>query len=457
MIRNPLLIPDLRELIQAGESQALLDFFSEMHPARVAEMVEDLEPAEGDAILELLPPRNRAEVMSYLDRERQVYIVEQMEAVDAAELLHLMSHDDRADLVNRLDEARVDEILRRLAHAEREDIRRLASYDPGTAGSAMTTDYATLSPHLTVRQALEQLRHEAPDRETIDYSYVVDEHRKLIGMVALKKLILSRPMATIEDIMERDVVVAKVDEDQESVVRKIEKFDLVAIPVVDSADMLVGIITHDDAIDILRRVQTADILSLGGIAAGPDADEDVPYWQNRISSAVYRRIVWLFMLFAAENLTFPVMRYYGWLTKDFHTLDFFIPLLIGTGGNAGSQTVSTVIRGLSLGQIERKQAMLVIAREWFIGLLLGLALGVAGFAYAWYWRSQPLRIAAVIGLALLGICMWANTVGAFVPILARRFGRDPAIVSAPLISTLVDATGLIIYFSIAILLLVKLH
>lgn len=456
MIRNPLLIPDIRELLQEGEGKALVEFFSEMHPARVAEMLEDLEPAEGDAVFDLLDPRSRAAVMSYLNLDRQVYIIEQMEPAEAAELLHLMSHDDRADLVKRLDLDQVDEILRRLAHAEREDIRRLVSYEPGTAGSAMTTDYATLSPHKTVREALDQLRHEAPDRETIDYSYVIDAHRKLMGMVALKKLILARPQALVEEIMARDIVIAKVDEDQESVVRKIEKFDLATIPVLDVNDTLVGIITHDDAIDILRREQTADIFSLAGIAKGPDADEDVPYWQNRVTSAFSRRIWWLLLLFLGENLTYPVMRYYGWIARDFHTLDFFIPLLIGTGGNAGSQTVSTVIRGLSLGQIEKRQALLVILREWFIGLLLGAALGLSGAFYAWWWRKQPIKIAVVVGTALLGICMWANTVGALVPLLAKRFGKDPAIVSAPLISTLVDATGLIIYFSIAIALLIKL-
>ena len=174
MLRNPLLVPDLRELIQAGETAALRDFFADHHPAHVAEIIEDLGDEEGDTALGLLPDRLRAEVMSYLDPERQVRIVEAMPPAEAAALLHLMSHDDRADLVNRLDEDRVDQILRHLAQAEREDIRRLASYEPGTAGAVMTTDYVTLPPDLTVREAIDRLRHEAPDRETIYYSYVVD-------------------------------------------------------------------------------------------------------------------------------------------------------------------------------------------------------------------------------------------------------------------------------------------
>ena len=193
MLRNPLLVPDLRELIHAGETAALRDFFADQHPGHVAEIIEDLGEEEGDATLALLPDRLRASVMSYVDPERQVRVVEAMAPDEAAALLHLMPHDDRADLVNRLDEARVDQILRHLAQAEREDIRRLASFEEGTAGSVMTTDYATLTPDLTVHDAIARLRHEAPDRETIDYSFVVDPQHKLLGIVPLKRLIMASP------------------------------------------------------------------------------------------------------------------------------------------------------------------------------------------------------------------------------------------------------------------------
>src|SRR4051794_17577954 len=214
MMRNPLLIPDLRELIQAGETAAVREFLSEYHSARVAEVVEDLGAGEGDAIFDLLDPRTRSDVMSYLEPETQVRLVEAMPRASAAELMHLMSHDERADLVNRLDEEHVDQILRRLAQTEREDIRRLASYEPGTAGAVMTTDYATLRPDSTVREALDHLRQEAPDRETIYYNYVVDKDRKLLGLISLKDLFLSPLRARVDDLMTRDLVVARVDEDQ---------------------------------------------------------------------------------------------------------------------------------------------------------------------------------------------------------------------------------------------------
>lgn len=456
-MRNPLLVPDLRELIQAGETAALLDFFGDLHPAHIAEMIEDLELEEGDTILGLFPARARAEVMSYLDGERQVRIVEAMSPDAAAALLHLMSHDERADLVNRLDEDHVDQILPHLAQAERDDIRRLASYEPGTAGAAMTTDYVTLPPHLTVREALERIRHEAPDRETIYYSYVVDSRRKLIGFASLKKLILSRPLARIEEIMQRDVIFARVDEHQEAVARQIGKYDLIAIPIVDASDMLVGIITYDDAMDILRREQTEDLLAFGGVSKDAEADEE-SYWQGRIIEAVRRRIGWLLMLFIAGTITRYVVSSFNWVDQKFPDIEFdaFIPLLIGTGGNAGSQTVGTIIRGLALGEIRREDLLRVLGRELLTGALLGILLGALGFVFTWLILRESATFGAVIALAILGICVWANGVGALVPVLARRFNIDPALVSAPLISTLVDATGLCIFYTIAIILLIRL-
>jgi magnesium transporter len=453
-MRNPLLVPDLRELLQAGESGALREFFQDLHPARVAEVIEDLEPAESETIFNLLEPRTRAQAMSYLAAEHQVHLVEKMPPADAADLLHVMSHDDRADLVNRLDDDLVDAILPRLARAEREDIRRLASYEPGTTGAVMTTDYATLTPDLTVGEAKERLRHEAADRETIDYSYVVDPQRRLVGVVSLKDLVLARPKARVAEIMQTDVIAARVDEDQESMARKIDKYDLFAIPVLDASDSLVGIVTHDDAMDILRREQTEDLLAFGGVAAEAEAEE-TPYWQSDLLLVVRRRIAWLLMLFLAATISSWVLGRFQWVEHEIPDLILFIPLLIGTGGNAGSQTVATIIRGLALGEIERRQAPRVLFRELCTGFLLGALLGSLGFIYAWLLHGKTLLFSTVIALTLLGICVWANSVGALVPLLARKLGIDPAVVSAPLISTLVDATGLVIYYTIAIILLIK--
>ncbi len=453
-MRHPLLIPDLRELIRDGELAGLRDYFAEHHPGRVAELIEDLEADEGDALFRVLPPRNRAEVLSYLEPARQDRLFEVMPAQEAAELLHVMSHDERADLVKRLDEDVIDPVLPFLAQAEREDIRRLGSYEPRTAGAVMTTDYVTLPPHITVREALERLRQEAPDRETIYYCYVVDHKRRLIGFVSLKRLILSRRSAVIEDIMQRDVIFARVDEDQEAVARQIDKYDLLAIPVVDGSDQLLGIITHDDAMDILRQEQTEDILAFGGVSRDAEANQE-SYWTGRIVEAVRRRIGWLLLLFIAGTLTSQVSHFFKGVQLALPDLIDFVPLLIGTGGNAGSQTVGTIIRALALGEIQRKDGLRVLYREWLTGMLMGVLLGAIGFVYT-YVLHRNAAFAAVIALAILFICMWANSVGALVPILARRFGIDPAVISAPLISTLVDATGLVIFYTVAIVLLIKL-
>ncbi len=452
IMRNPLLIPDLRELIQAGETGAVREFLDDLHPAQVAEMVEDLGEGEGDAVFELMEPRGRAEVLSYLRDDEQVRIVDKMSPGAAASLLHHMSHDERADLFKHLDEERVDLILPHLAQAEREDIRRLASYEPGTAGAVMTTDYATLPPHLTVRESLEKLRHESPDRETIYYIYVVDAERTLIGFVSLKSLILARPLARIESIMKREPLLARVDEDQESVARKIDKYDLIAIPVVDAAGMLLGIVTHDDAMDILRQEQTEDILKFGGVSTDHEID-DIPYWQGTVWRAVSRRLKWLVILFMTESLTGWVLRHYAWVDERELRLHLWVPLLIGTGGNAGSQTVGTVIRGVALGEIRFRDTFAVLAREVATGFLLGLVLGAVGFLWAFVLRGENVVFACVIALTILGICMWANGVSALVPLAAQRFGQDPAVISAPFISTLVDATGLVIFYTIAIFLL----
>ena len=245
----------------------------------------------------------------------------------------------------------------------------------------------------------------------------------------------------------------------EAVARKVDKYDLFAIPILDASDMLVGIVTHDDAMDILRQEQTEDILAFGGVSSGRVDDDEVDYWQGRVPTSVRRRIGWLLLLFIAGTITRWIIHSFDWVDNKFTgslEFDAFIPLLIGTGGNAGSQTVGTVIRGIALGQIQPSDTGRVIAREAATGLVLGLLLGPLGFLFAWLAHPRWPIFGLVIGLAILGICVWANSIGALVPLLARRFGVDPALISAPLISTLVDTTGLVIFYSIAILLLIKL-
>jgi magnesium transporter len=269
-------------------------------------------------------------------------------------------------------------------------------------------------------------------------------------------LILSRRTAAIENIMQRDVIFARLDEDQETAARQIDKYDLIAIPVVDAEDRLVGIITHDDAMDVLRQEQTEDILAFGGVSRDSGANEET-YWQGRIDESVRRRIGWLLLLFVGGTITRYIIHLFNWVDDRFPLIEFdtFIPLLIGTGGNAGSQTVGTIIRGLALGEIQGRDTARVLGREVLTGLLLGGLLGSIGFVFVWLVLGHSAMFGLVIALSIVGICVWANGVGALVPLLANRFDIDPALVSAPLISTLVDATGLVIFYSVAIVLLIK--
>ena len=454
-MRNPLLIPDLREIIRDGQAADLVDFFADYNAPRIAEMLEDFEPGEQVEILALLEHRQRGEVFSYLDLDTQVHLAETLPTDVIASVLQWMPHDDRAKLAYQLEEEQVDQILRQLAQAEREDIRRVLAYEPGTAGAVMTTDYAALPPQISVREAIARLRQEAPDRETIDYAYVIDAHRKPLGLVSLKQLILARPSVRIEEIMNRDVILGKVFDDQEEIARKIEKYDLYALPIVDERDHMVGIVTHDDAMDILRQEQGESILAFGGVG-GQAADQmDSDYWRTGIGSSVRRRLTWLLPLFLSGTMTGWVLDRFEWVDKLIPSLAVFVPLLIGTGGNAGSQAVGTIIRALALGEVQFSDALKVLMREWITGLLLGILLGSLGFFFAWLGLGTSPRFALVISLTILGICMWANVVGSMVPLVATRLGIDPAIVSAPLISTLVDVTGLVIYYIIAIAILVN--
>ena len=322
----------------------------------------------------------------------------------------------------RLDEDFVDVVLPHLAQAEREDIRRLASYEPGTAGAVMTTDYVTLPAHITVREALERLRHEAPDRETIYYCYVVDHNRRLIGFVSLKNLILSRRSAhdRRHHAARRHLRPRRRRPGDRSPARSTST-TCSPCPIVDSTDRLVGIITHDDAMDILRQEQTEDILAFGGVSPDPEADE-APYWQGRIVDVVRRRIGWLLLLFLAGTLTQFVSQSFNW--RRFHVPRPRVRLHPAHDRHRGQRRQPDRRHDHPRPGPGRNQARAMLSacsiREWLTGVLLGTLLGALGFCLhlVLHWATRPI-FALVIGLAILGICMWANSVGALVP-LARQ-------------------------------------
>lgn len=449
---NPLLIPELRELIADQNAKELREFLESLLPAQAAELIEGLSPKELSWALSILDAPQRATIFEYLPEDHQLTLASGVARQELAQLLNTMAHDDRAEFVRRLPPRVVEEILPLMAQADRNDVKRMLSFAEGTIGCRMTTDYAHVEPHLTLAEALAKVRHEAPDKETIYSIYVLDKDRHLEGVVGLKELLLGKPDALVDNVMRKEAVTVRSDESEAEAARRIKKYDLLALPVVDDAGRLLGIVTVDDLMDVIEREATEDILSLGGVEPGA---LDRPYFENPVFHVVKKRVGWLLLLFVAEMFTGTVLRHFDEALAKVVALSFFIPLLIGTGGNCGSQTVSTIIRSFALGEIKTSDWLRVLGRESVTGLVLGLMLGVVGVLRSYMW-APDWQLAGTVGITIVAICVWSNAIAALVPILAQRVGLDPTVLSAPLITTLVDATGLLIYFSIANTLITRL-
>jgi magnesium transporter len=449
---NPLLLPDLREIIGNDDRAELREFFSRLLPSQAAELLDGLTPGEISWALSTLEPPEAAAVFEYLPAAEQSLVAAGAGRGELAALLDKMSPDDRAQFVQRLPPGVVEEIMPLMAQADRRDVLRLLSFDEGTAGRRMTTDYASVRPDETCADALARVRREAPDKETIYSIFVIDANRHIVGVAGLKDLLLARPDARVSDLMRSEMVSVRCDEPVALAAESIKKYDLIAIPVLDAEGRMLGILTVDDLIDVLEHEATKDILSLGAVEPGA---LDRPYFENKIFRVVRLRVGWLLLLFVAEMFTGSVLRHYDEALARVVALSFFIPLLIGTGGNCGSQTVSTIIRSLALGEITFADWFRVLRREASTGLMLGLILGAVGVLRSLMW-SPDLQLAFTVGCTLVAICTWSNAVAALVPLAAQRAGMDPTVLSAPLITTLVDATGLVIYFSIAMAMIGRL-
>jgi magnesium transporter len=449
-MRNPLLAPDLREIVAERDEACLRDFFEGHHPADAAELLDDLEAAEVDFVLGLLPGRDRAAIFDYLDKPLQDAVAEMMSIHDVAALVTYMSHDERAELMERLPAERTEQIYPLLARAEREDIRRLQSYADGTTGAVMTSDYATVPADETAAAAIDRLRHEAPDRETIYYCYVLDDERHLKGFISLKNLILAPPYRRVSEIMQTDFVRALVDDDAENTAKRLAEYDLLAIPVVDHEDKLVGIVTHDDVIDLIVEEATEDVHRLGGV--GP---LEQGYLQTPFTTLWLNRGFCLVLLFVAGFLTTTALAAFDNDFKKVPALVLFIPLIISAGGNCGSQSATLITRAMALGELSPSDWFRVLGHEILMGASLGVVLGAVGFLRALvtpadtYASGELMALATTIGLAVSVVVLCGNLVGALAPLLLKRFGFDPALMSNPVVASLVDVTGIVAYFAIA--------
>jgi magnesium transporter len=449
-MRHPLLAPDLRELILERDEAALREFFTPHHPAEAAELLDDLLPDEAAFVLGLLDGRARAAVFAYLDPPLQDGIAATMDRKVLADLLTYMSHDERADLVTRLRPERVEQIMPLLARAEREDIRLLTAYPEGTAGAVMTSDYAKLPADATATAAIERLRQVAPDRETIYYCYVVDDNRKLIGFVSLKDLIVAPASRRVSEIMQTDVVSARADEDQELAAARLAEYDLIALPIIDAEDRLVGIVTHDDVLDVIVDEATEDVYRLGGMAPLGES-----YLRTSFLMLWGKRGFWLAILFVGGFLTTSALIQFEDVYTRVPALVLFLPLIISAGGNCGSQSTTLITRALALGELRPSDWFRVLWHEILMGLSLGVVLGMVGFARAWFTplkaveHTAIIQLAKVVAIGVAVVVLCGNLVGALLPLALKRLGLDPALMSNPVVASLVDVTGTLAYFMIA--------
>jgi magnesium transporter len=413
----------------------------------IGEVVGDMPAADVADLLNQLTIVEAATILTMLPVARAVQVFDQPTlSPRAAQILEGMAADERTDLVQHLGERDRRKLLPTLKPEVRAEVERLCQYPDHSAGGIMTTEFVRLEPSMKVGDALKHIRAVARDKESIYAGYVMEPGTgRLLGSLSLRDLVMAEMDRPIVEVMRRKPITVDALDDQESVANKIAKYNLLAVPVIEKDGSVVGFVTVDDVIDVLIEEGTEDILRLAGVEPGA---LDKPYFDNPVWLVVRKRIGWLLLLFVAETFTGTVLRHFENELAAVVALSFFIPLLIGTGGNAGSQTVTTIIRSLALKEIKVKDAGRVLAREASTGVTIGLLLGAFAFGRALLWGAH-MPLAATVAITILAICSWSTTVGSLIPILAERFGVDPTVLSAPLITTLVDATGLVIYFSIA--------
>jgi magnesium transporter len=423
---------------------------ADLPPADLADLLNELRLVEAATVVTMCSTPRAIEVLDQPTLTRRSAIVEHLEPARAAKVLEGLSADQRTEIVRAMGEHERRRLLPQLSAEVRAEVERLLQYPSHSAGGIMTTEFVRLNLGMSVGDALKHIRSVAKEKESIYACYVLDPGGRLLGSVSLRDLVMADMAKPVSEVMRKKPITVAALDDQELVAKRIAKYNLLAVPVLEADGSVVGFVTVDDVVDVLIEEQTEDMLKMAGVEPGA---LDKPYFENSVLSVVRKRIGWLLLLFVAETFTGTVLRHYEGELAAVVALSFFIPLLIGTGGNAGSQTVTTIIRSLALGELGMRDAWRVLAREATTGILVGLLIGSVAFGRALLWGAQ-LPLAVTVSVTVLAICTWSTTVGSLIPILAERVGVDPAVLSAPLITTLVDATGLIIYFRIAKVILV---
>jgi len=437
------LLRAVRERIEQRDSAGVADLASQVSRSDWAGVIPELTPAEVAVLLQWLPDDEIPDVLAELEPEDAARILRTLTRPVAADLLEAINPDDATDIIEEMTADEAEAILIAMEPAEADEIRELMGYPPDTAGGQMTPAYVAVSPDLRADQAVVALRQVAEEAETVNYVYVTDDDERLLGVLSLHRLVLTAPHTRVHDLMAREVITVDAMADQEVAARMLNEYNLLALPVIDDERHLLGIITVDDVADILEEEATEDIERLGGSQPLEEG-----YLRAKPTLLWRRRVVWLLVLFLAGAYTSTIMRFFDDELSSAVALAFFIPLLIGIGGNVGSQVVTTIVRAMAVEQIRIRDTIRIVRKELQTAIMLSAVLATAMFL-----RTVIMGVGADLGLvvaiSVTAIIIWAAVIAAVLPLVLQQFKVDPAVVSAPLITTLVDGTGLMIYFSVA--------
>lgn len=447
-------ILDFKKFLFSGKPEEIKELCSTLHPATVADALSDLPASEVWKALSYCDVEDQAEIFSHLDEDIQVELIKDPDQKMVKQIVNNMYIDDLVDLIKHSSEEVKETILPSLPAQDQETVKKLSSYPEGTAGSIMTSEYMTLRDYYTVDEAITAIRKEAPNKETIYYSYVIDDEGKLLGFVSLQDIMLAPSASKIGEIMSQEYIYARVDDDQEEVTHKIAKFDLIALPVVNGDNKLVGIVTHDDALDILNQEYTEDIEKLMAISGSHEAGV---YLRTSSWDHYKNRIFWLMGLAFIGLISGYIIHRFESALSSMIMLAFYIPMMVDTGGNTGSQSATVVIRALALKEITPKDTFRVLFKEFKISLMLALTLGALAFVnVSFLSRSAQIPEGYTLGIVGFAIALSLSIqvissafVGTVLPLVVSKLKFDPAVVASPAITTIVDITGLIIYFSVA--------
>ena len=442
------MIQTIELLLEQKKYVTIRDIFTTMQAIDIATLFNELDDSKLPLLYRLLPKELAADTFVEMDDDAQTLLIHGFSDTELKEVVDELYVDDMVDLVEEMPANVVKRILLSADSETRKAINDILKYPDDSAGSIMTTEYVTLRPDMTVSDAIKRIRRTGVDKETIYISYVINNNRTLVGMLSMRTLLLSDDDDVVEDIMESNVIAVNTLDDKEEVANQFKKYDFLAIPVVDKEFRLVGIVTVDDAIDVMEDEVTEDIEMMSAITP-----TDKPYLKTGVFETWYKRIPWLLLLMISSTFTQMIITGFEKALAAQVALTAFIPMLMGTGGNSGSQSSVTVIRGLSLDEIQFKDMFRVVWKETRVAVLCGVTLGIANFIKLMIFDRLDILISLVVSLTLVVTVLCAKVIGCVLPILAKKIGFDPAVMASPFITTAVDAISLLVYFGIATVLL----